>query len=70
MTATPATIASNLMGQSLNANNTATQSLLQAQNLGLQAANNRNAIFGDILGAGLGAIGMNGGFGSLFGGKP
>ena len=70
MTATPATIASNLMGQSLNANNTATQSLLQAQNLGLQAANNRNAIFGDILGAGLGAIGMNGGFSSLFGGKP
>ncbi len=70
MTATPATIASNLMGQSLNANNTATQSLLQAQNQGLQAANQRNAIFGDILGAGLGAIGMNGGFGSLFGGKP
>lgn len=70
MTSTPAALASQLMGQSLNANNTATQSLLQAQNLGLQAANNRNAIFGDILGAGLGAIGMSGGLGQFFGGRP
>lgn len=72
LSAAPATIASNLMSRSLNAGDTATQSLLQAQNMGLQAANQRNTIFGDILGAGLGAIGMSGGLGNFFGGwgKP
>jgi hypothetical protein len=68
MNSLPAQLQASLLSGAASTNNAATNSLLQQQQLETNATNARNAIFGDILGAGLGAIGSAGGLGKLLGG--
>lgn len=68
LTSAPAAMTNTLLSSAVQSGNSATNSLLAANQMNMQQNNARNAIFGDILGAGLGAIGMNGGLSGLFGG--
>jgi hypothetical protein len=70
LNAMPAQLQAGLLSGAASTNNAATNSLLQQQQMQANATNARNAILGDILGAGATLIGQSGGLGSLFDIKP
>lgn len=62
----PSQSAASLLGGAVSANNAAGSMYLNKFSAESKAANDQNAIFGDLLGAGLGAVGKAGGFAAFF----